>query len=224
MILSIIPERAGRAVLRRAVLIAIMFAAAGADDVQRRLERGEVVVHRNAAEPGILSGTSQVIIPASVDRVWAVLMDHDRFDEFMPRYLVSDMIGSDIINRCRAGGWVRAEIESAAASRAGGWAGDTGYVYNVLDMPFPVADRWYLLKLVRSVPGHTIRWDMLAGNMRKNYGLWTLEPVGAGRTLATYTTCSDPGISMPGFVLDIGLNSTLPGVVAALRKRVLAAE
>jgi len=208
--------------MNRLLLLGLLAIAAAGESEQARLERGEVVASRNRAGGGILSGTARVIVAAPVERVWAVLLDHSSFAEYMPRYLVSDMVGQDIADRCRAQGWGRAELARAAAvHRLTEWPGDTVYVYNVLDMPFPVADRWYLLEMVRDDASHTIQWNMVAGNMKVNYGGWVLEPADADRTLVTYTTCSDPGISLPNFVLDIGLKSALPGVVAGLRKRVM---
>ena len=208
--------------MNRLLLLGILALAAAGESEQARLERGEIVATRNRVGGGILSGTARVIVAAPVEQVWAVLLDAGKFHEYMPRYLASDLVGGDVAERARALGWGRAELEKAAAeNRLKEWPGDTVFFYNVLDMPFPVSDRWYLLEMVRDNVSHTIQWNMVAGNMKENYGGWVLESAGPDRTLVTYFTCSDPGISLPNFMLDIGLKSALPGVVAGLRKRVM---
>jgi hypothetical protein len=118
--------------------------------------------------------------------------------------------------------WQRSELESVLQEfRAADWPGDTVLFYNVLDMPFPVSDRWYLLEMMRDKATHSISWSQVIGNLKSTAGSWQLAPWLDGRhTLATYTTVSEPGIALPGFVLDMGLTQSLPCVIKALRKRV----
>ena len=188
-----------------------------------RLRRGEVVITRPAAGTGILAGRSQGIIAAPVEEVWQVLSDCGRFAEYMPRYLVSSMVGREVADSARLGNWDRARLERVADScRLAKWPGDTAFFYNVLDLPFPFHDRWYLLEMIQDTETHAVDWIQVMGNTRENYGSWRLKPFCASSetTLVTYSTFSSPGVHLPGFVLNIGLKSTLPGVITALRHRV----
>lgn len=203
-------------------LLAAVAVAAPADD---RLARGEIVVTRlPAGEPGSLGGRSQGVIRAPIERVWTVLNESNEFENYMPNFLASWLIDRSAQSEveCR-GDWNRGELERLlAVHRLGDWPGDTVLFYNVLDMPFPVSDRWYLLEMWRDHESHTIGWNQLVGNLKMTRGSWELSPWPAGQTLATYTTVSIPGIALPRFFLDIGLNQSLPGVIRGLRNRVMA--
>jgi hypothetical protein len=202
------------------LFVSIVCAATPAE----RLARGEIVVTRLPSQHnGVLGGESRGVIAAPLDQVWSVLNRSGEFADYMPSFLVSWLIDRAAMDEVEPGRrWHRAEFEEAVAEyRLADWPGDTVLFYNVLDMPFPVSDRWYLLEMTRDTAEHTIRWSQLVGNLKLTDGSWQLVPWLDGRhTLATYTTVSDPGIALPGFALDMGLNQSLPGVIRALRKRV----
>jgi hypothetical protein len=189
-----------------------------------RLARGEIVVTRlPAAHKRELGGRSQGVIAAPLDRVWAVLNRSGEFADYMPNFHVSWLVDRAAMGDVEPGRrWQRGELEEAVAEfRLADWPGDTVLFYNVLDMPFPVSDRWYLLEMTRDKAAHLISWNQVIGNLKSTTGSWQLAPwLDSRHTLATYTTVSDPGIALPGFVLDMGLNQSLPGVIRALRKRV----
>lgn len=190
-----------------------------------RLARGEIVVKRlPAAHKGELGGRSQGVIAAPLDRVWAVLNRSGEFADYMPNFLASWLIDRSVQPEviCR-GDWHRGQLERLlAVHRLGDWSGDTVLFYNVLDMPFPVSDRWYLLEMWRDRETYTIGWNQLVGNLKTTRGSWELSPWAYGQTLATYTTVSIPGIALPRFLLEIGLNQSLPEVIRGLQNRVTA--
>ncbi|MCX6841979.1 MAG: hypothetical protein NTX53_06860 [candidate division WOR-3 bacterium] len=199
--------------------------SAVAATAEERLARGEIVVTRlPAAHKGVLGGQSRGVVAAPLDRVWAVLNRSCEFADYMPNFLESWLIDraamADVGERHS---WQRDQLEVTMEEyRLVDWPGDTVLFYNVLDMPFPVSDRWYLLEMTREPAEHLIRWSQLVGNLKSTDGSWQLVPwLDTGHTLATYTTISEPGIELPGFILDIGLNQSLPGVIKALRKRVM---
>jgi len=207
--------------------LALLAAAVFAAPADERLARGEVVVTRlPAGEQRTLGGQSQGIVRAPIERVWAMLNESNEFENYMPNYLASWLIDQSVQPEvvCR-GDWQRGELERLLADyRLADWPGDTVLFYNVLDMPFPVSDRWYLLEMWRDHESYTIGWNQLVGNLRMNRGSWELSPRAAGQTLATYTTVSIPGIPLPRFLLDIGLKHSLPGVIRGLRNRVMAQD
>jgi len=179
-----------------------------------------------AGEKGTLGGQSQGIVRAPIERVWSVLNESNEFENYMPNFLTSWLIDRSAQPAvvCRRD-WRRGELERLLADyRLGAWPGDTVLFYNVLDMPFPISDRWYLLEMWRDPGSHTIRWNQLVGNLKMTRGSWELSSWAVGQTLATYTTVSIPGISLPRFLLDIGLNQSLPGVLRGLRNRVMAED
>jgi hypothetical protein len=208
-------------------VLAFLAAIAIAAPADERLARGEVVVTRlPAGERGTLGGRSQGVVRAPIERVWTVLNESNEFENYMPNFraswLIDRLVQPEVA--CR-GDWQRGDLERLIAGhRLADWPGDTVLFYNVLDMPFPVSDRWYLLEMWRDRELHTIGWSQLVGNLRTTHGSWELSPWAAGQTLATYTTVSNPGISLPRFFLDIGLNQSLPGVIRGLRNRVMAQE
>jgi len=52
-----------------------------------------------------------------------------------------------------------------------------------------------------------------------NDGSWTLEPIDDGaRTRATYLLYTDPGGSLPTFLINKANSSTIPDIYEALRK------
>ncbi len=208
-------------------MLAFLAAVAIAAPVDERLARGEVVVTRMpACERGALGGRSQGVVRAPIERVWTVLNESNEFENYMPNFLASWLISRSVQPEvvCRSD-WQRGELERLlAGQRLADWLGDTVLFYNVLDMPFPVSDRWYLLEMWRDHVSHTIGWNQLVGNLKMNRGSWELSPWAVDQTLATYTTVSIPGISLPRFFLDIGLNQSLPGVIRGLRNRVAAQD
>jgi hypothetical protein len=211
-----------------AVLLCLAAGVAAAATDNERLARGEILVTSlPAAHKGIVGGQSRGVIPAPVDRVWAVLNRSGEFSDYMPNTPVSWLI--DPSARAAVGArpkWQRPGLEAALAGyRRADWPGDTVLLYSVLDVPFPVSDRWYLLEMTRDTVAHSIRWKQVTGNVESNDGLWQLTPwPDAGHTLVSYTTSVEPGIAVPGFILDIGIRQSLPGIINSLRKRVMQAE
>ncbi|HTW91764.1 MAG TPA: SRPBCC family protein [bacterium] len=209
---------------RRAVLVCLLAAGiAVAATCEERLARGEIVVTRlPAARKGQLGGRSQGVIAVPLDRVWAVLNRSNEFADYMPNFLVSWLVDRAAMGDIACRRWQRAELEGVLKKYLlADWIGDTVLFYNVLDMPFPVSDRWYLLEMTRDTTTHSISWSQVVGNLKSTAGSWQLAPwLDSVHTLATYTTVSEPGIALPAFVLDMGLNQSLPGVIKALRKRV----
>jgi hypothetical protein len=167
------------------------------------------------------------VVSAPVDRVWAVLNRSGEFADYMPNTPVSWLI--DLSVRADVGvrrKWERPALEAALEGyRRADWPGDTVFLYSVLDVPFPVSDRWYLLEMTRDTVAHSIRWEQVTGNVKSNDGLWQLAPwPDSGQTLVTYTTSVEPGVAVPGFILAIGIRQSLPGIIKSLRKRVMQAE
>lgn len=182
-----------------------------------------IVTRPKTENSNFLCGRVTGIIDAPVDLVWAVLSDYNHFSEFLPRMPVTFIVDAKVIHRIdKTSEWSREELETLLKDhRIDELKSDTVYFYNVLDMPSPVGDRWYLLKMIRNPKEHYVCWSLVVGNMILNEGSWKLSPCvhNPERTLATYTTCSDSGIRIPKFIMTIGLNTGLPDIIKGLRKQ-----
>ena len=137
--------------------------------------------------------------------LWAVRLIIDaaaEFDEFMPRILES-------------------EVEPVSPG--------TYLNRQVLDMPFPMEDRRYTVRVETGAigtgagAGWQARWTHVegSGNIRESRGSWTLIPVSAERTLVVYRLLTDPGGRLPAWIVDYAAPRALRQVLNAVRDRVL---
>lgn len=146
-------------------------------------------------------GCALGVIEAPAAQVFAVLSDAGRFPEFMPHVQVS-------------------EVETTA----------DGEILNhqVLDLPFPISNRHYTIRLQRypPPPQHPDRWEITwtyvpgSGNVNENRGGWSLLALAADRTLAAYRVHTDPAGFIPKWALTRVTRKTLPNVIEAVRRRV----
>lgn len=101
----------------------------------------------------------------------------------------------------------------------------TGYFYGHLEVPWPLRDRWYIVRVVwdeSQGAGHlyTCSWSLLIGNLREYRGEWRVEPFGENRTRLTYRVVTDPGGLAPKFLVEEFSTKTLPQIIAGVRRRV----
>jgi len=98
------------------------------------------------------------------------------------------------------------------------------YFYSLLDFPWPISNRWYIIKINRDETRaaeniYFDSWDLEIGNLKMNQGFWLLEPFGEGCTKTTYQLLIDPGGRIPKFFIDIGTKVTMPDVIRAVREQ-----
>jgi hypothetical protein len=190
-----------------------------------RLDSGQILFRRmQSRSRNVIGGAVMGVINASADKVWEVLNDFNNFNTFMPRirasFLVDQLALQEVEGRTS---WKRKDLEAVIARyRNEKTASDVFYFYNVLDMPSPIPDRYYLLEMTRERRNRHLRWRLVAGNVRSAEGSWSLEAWGGDepRTLALYTSYSNPGIVLPHFAVRIAIDKTLPGVIEGVRRRV----
>jgi hypothetical protein len=182
-----------------------------------------VVLTSQPPAPGLVGGTAVGLVDAPVDATWEALNDFNRFAAFMPRMRVAQLVDTAALPQVTARAhWERGALETLLARHPLDRPRDERfYFYNVLDAPFPLGDRWYLLEMQRDAISHTICWTLVTGNLKATQGGWRLRPWPADprRTLAEYTSYSDTGLPLPAFVVRAGVNTTLPGVIRGLRRR-----
>ena len=153
------------------------------------------------------------VIAAPLEKVAGVIIDYARYPEFMP-----------YVSVCRV------EAQSGGAA----------WVFQQLDFPFPISNRYYTIKLTANDPaavGALFRVDwQLADDLPNpakgegepvltNKGFWKLEALGDGRrTHVTYYIHTDPGGALPAWIVNLANNAAVPKVIEAVRQRALAAD
>ena len=163
---------------------------------------GKWRVSRRDAGRRVSEGCGFGVIEAPLSAVRAVVDAAEDFDEFMPRILESE------VELLSPGVYLNRQI---------------------LDMPFPVEDRRYTVRVETGAvgtgahAGWQARWTFVegSGNIRESRGSWTLIPVSAERTVVVYRLLTDPGGRLPAWIVDYTAPRTLRRVLASVRERVL---
>ena len=153
----------------------------------------------------VREGCGVGVIEAPVAAVREVIDAAEAFDEFMPRVFES-------------------EVEPVSP----------GVYLNrqVVDMPFPVEDRRYIVRVetqdleTGSGAGWQARWSYVegSGNISASTGSWTLIPVDPERTVVIYRLLTDPGGRLPAWIVDLTAPQTLRGALEAVSERVLSRD
>jgi hypothetical protein len=168
---------------------------------------------------GARRGTVSGLVEASPERVWAVVSQYNDYKTFMPRFAEGMILDSNLPASFMNPHQLKSRESDLQAYKLPALPGDTFLFYNRLDLPSPLGDKRYILKMMRDPAAFSEHWFQVAGDMKVNEGSWVLQSVG-DKTLATYTTVSDPGMPVPGFLLNLTMKSTLPDIIKAVRQRV----
>lgn len=203
------------------------------DDVCSQLKAGEIITNAKEVKGTSLKcGEVMGVIDASPETVWQVITDINNYKHFMPRTLNSMAVAADklpqILQR-RPGSPEEVEqllgpVPAATASSRLPGGKYISYLYSHLNFPWPCQNRWYIIKLQQDetrAAQHRYHssWSLVIGNLRENQGEWILEPFEAARTKVTYRLLTDPGGSIPEFLVNQGTCTTLPQIITAIKKR-----
>jgi ribosome-associated toxin RatA of RatAB toxin-antitoxin module len=218
-----------------AIIISLGFApqTQAQEAIRSRLDKGEVIVSaREDAGSSVKHAEMTGIINAPPEVVWQVITDVNNFKYFMPRTLNSMAVDPEKIPDIVKKKPTRADevekllgqtfVDPANYRIPGGKY--TVYHYSNLDLPWPCSNRWYILKGIQDETQaaehryHT-SWSLVVGNLKTNSGEWILAPYGDNQTKAIYRINTDPGGSIPGFLVKEGTCSTMPQIIEAVRKR-----
>lgn len=133
--------------------------------------------------------TRSVVIAAPPERVFEIIVDYDRYAEFL------------------------SEVKEARSSDRRGNEVDVHYGIDL------VKRIHYTLHMVeerpRSVRWTFVRGEV----MRDNRGSWTLEPTAEGMTRATYTIEVGVGPLVPRSIVNALVDQSLPKMLEAFKKR-----
>jgi len=135
-----------------------------------------------------------VVINTPVEKVFAVIKDYERYPEFLP------------------------EVKSTRISNRQGDEVDVQYEVDVLKKIR------YTLRLKEEPPSR-ISWTFVEGElMRDNRGHWLLEDLGGGKTRATYNIEMKLGPLVPKSIVNVLVDSSLPKMLEAFKKRAESAS
>ena len=138
--------------------------------------------------------TRAVVINTPVEKVFAVIKDYERYPEFLP------------------------EVKSTRISNRQGDEVDVHYEVDVLKKIR------YTLRLKEEPPSR-ISWTFVEGElMRDNRGNWLLEDLGGGKTRATYNIEMKLGPLVPKSIVNVLVDSSLPKMLEAFKKRAESAS
>ena len=138
--------------------------------------------------------TRAVVINTPVEKVFAVIKDYERYPEFLP------------------------EVKSTRISNRQGDEVDVQYEVDVLKKIR------YTLRLKEEPPSR-ISWTFVEGElMRDNRGHWLLEDLGGGKTRATYNIEIKLGPLVPKSIVNVLVDSSLPKMLEAFKKRAESAS
>jgi len=166
------------------------------------------VFARKTAGSGIREVAAVTVMPVPVSVVAGILADVERYPEFMP-YVV----------QCRVD------------ARNDG----TLLVFQQLDFPFPISDRYYTVRMTLTDPraptgAFDLHWELAPPDpahatgeglgLAFNKGFWKLTALAGGReTMITYYIHTDPGGALPDWAVNMANTSAVPDVLDAVRQR-----
>jgi len=193
--------------LALATLVSLVSGAEEAKWEQKARTNGVTVYMRDRSGTDVKELKAVGLIDAPPEVVFRVLSDYDRYREVMPYTEESKVVATE--------------------------EGKVVHFYTVIDAPV-VSKRDYTLRIVDESEwkgGHGYlksRWTPSdkgpapkegVVRVKSNDGSWTLEPIDDGaRTRATYLLYTDPGGSLPTFLINKANSSTIPDIYEALRK------
>lgn len=179
-------------------------------------------------------GPSQVIaegvLRASPERIWSQIIRFNDYATFMPHVLESFFITEKGVEALKSAGTRNANKLRAVAKKykvpvprreGQEWS---GLVFMVLNTPFPVENRWYVIRTVQDetrAAEHKYKrcWTLVTGNIESAQGCWTFAPgANPGETASRYDDQADPGGNVPEWVTRMGATQTIPQMFEKVEK------
>ncbi len=169
-------------------------------------------------------------IHSSPEEAWENMIRFNDYKNFMPRVVDSFFISPEGIAAIQNAGTrnanrlrhIAAPYKIDAARKSGGLWG--GYVFMVIDTPFPVENRWYVLKVEqdeRQRAQHVYKrcWELVDGNIEAAQGCWQIAPgADPGHARLTYNDQVNPGGKVPDWISRMGATQTVPQMFDSLEK------
>ena len=192
------------------------------------IQNGKIVrAFETVPGTGIKNGLAVSVIDAPAQKVWAVIHDHNNFKDFMPNTEESILFDPTVLKEAldlkfdHATADPKMLMDFLKKHRVTEMGNAPGYFFNLLDMPWPLKNLWYIIKLTDTKGENKWQntWEMVAGNMKSDRGSWTLIPYSGDKTLVIYSAFADPGFIVPDPFVNLVLNVGLPGILQAVKRR-----
>ena len=215
------------------ILVALGLASpAGAQEgVQSKLAAGEIIV-TNQTAPGssVLRAGMTAVIEAPPKVVWQIITDINDYKNFMPNTLASMVVPAAKVQGILLKTPITAkQVEKLIGPTPPPLPRVPGgkyvvYHYSDLHLPWPCANRWYIIKVVMDETRaaehyYHSSWSLVIGNLKEDSGEWIVEPFAANQTKVIYRLATDPGGQIPAFLVRHGTYVTLPDIIKAIRER-----
>jgi carbon monoxide dehydrogenase subunit G len=162
-----------------------------------RLEKGGVVL--KTKDHHIADGTSSAriraycVINRPPDAVWAIMLNYQKFAEFMPRL---------------------EKVEVLEKTQG------TMKVTETVHVPLGVIS--YTIDLIFTPAQRTVSWTMDKSrqhDIADTSGIWEFLPYSQGRTMLRYSTTVDSGMFVPRFLEDAMIKQDLSDALLGLKRR-----
>lgn len=187
-----------RPILLAALLILATPSAFAATELDKRLDRGEIVVKSKAVKGSAIPMFKVTgVVDAPVDKVWALVSNCDGYVGVMPRVEKSRTLK-------------KRGAKTTCSTR--------------VDLPFPLShlDAVTENTTEKSAPGtRRMSWELVRGDYKRHRGDWDLRPFGeadSGRTLIVYHALVEPSLAVPKGMIASGQRRELPAVIKGLRR------
>ncbi|HEX5036728.1 MAG TPA: hypothetical protein VFX30_06185 [bacterium] len=216
-------------------LCSFLFASAFAGPPEKprdeRLRAGEVWTDGGYLKKGVW-GEMEGVVEAPPEVVWRLFIQANDWNGYhLPEMIDCRAVDEAILAQAKDTKKVDVFYKAMGdrtvdpvADRAKGstWR---NYTFQFFNLPWPVSDRWYIIENfadeTNSAEGvYKTRWESRAGNIRSLTGELHLQPFEGdkSRTLLRYRVDTDPGASIPKFLLKWGVKKSLPAAMRVIRR------
>ena len=196
-----------------------------------RLRHGEILTDGGYLKKGVW-GRMEGVIQAPTEVVWKLFLDADawrryRFPTLADSRAVTAEIAKEVESTKKVEDFYQAigdrVFDPMKERKTGGvWE---SYTFQYYDVPWPVANKWMIVKNINDETHiaegvYKGSWTKAAGNVRTLSGEMKLEPFESDRNLTrmVYYVESDPGSSVPKFLLKWGVKKTMPQAIRVIRR------
>lgn len=136
--------------------------------------------------------TAIALLDAEPDKIWQAITDFEHYEEFMPQVM-----------RCN-----RDRIDEKSSK-----------VSIDLDIPWPVTNIYYEMKISERDDRLFFRWDHLGGDLHENKGFWLLDAINPNQVKLTYHVCVRTKSILPNFIIRLAQKKTTKDLFYAVAKR-----
>lgn len=181
-------------------------------------------------EPSIMK--SEAYVQAEPGVVWNAIANINGWNEFMPKTPAAFYVSEDVIPAIQNAGTYNANRLLRIAKKykvpvprdeGKVWS---GLVFQVINTPFPVANRWFVLRYVNDETHsakdiYELCWDMVLSNVNTVDGCFKILPDdNPQKSRIYYQERVDLGGKVPEWVVKIGVRHTTPKLFSNLEKYV----